>query len=64
MKHRYIEPRRPRQTDKVERSHRVDSEEFWGRHAFAEFDAAATALRGPSMTAIRSTCRGTRPSES
>ena len=30
---------------KVERSHRIDQEEFWGRHRFTGFDAAATALR-------------------
>lgn len=45
MKHRYIKPRRPQQNGKVERSHRVDSEEFWGRHAFTEFDDATAALR-------------------
>jgi transposase InsO family protein len=35
MRHRYITPRRPQQNGKVERSHRVDSEEFWNRHVFA-----------------------------
>jgi transposase InsO family protein len=44
--HRYIKPRRPDQNGKVERSHRVDAEEFWGRNAFASFEAAAAALPG------------------
>ncbi len=44
--HRYIRPRRPDQNGKVERSHRVDAEEFWGRHAFHDFAEAAEALRG------------------
>ena len=46
IRHRYIKPRRPDQNGKVERSHRVDAEEFWGRHTFATFEAAATALPG------------------
>jgi len=45
IRHRYIRPRRPQQNGKVERSHRIDQEEFWGRHRFTDFDAAATALR-------------------
>ena len=28
----------------MERSHRIDDEEFWQRHSFASFDAAAAAL--------------------
>jgi hypothetical protein len=32
MRHRYIKPRRSQQNGKVERSHRVDSEEFWGAY--------------------------------
>src|SRR5215831_8060343 len=40
-----IRPRRPQQNGKVERSHRIDQEEFWGRHRFQDFDAVATALR-------------------
>lgn len=44
IRHRYIKPRRPQQNGKVERSHRIDQEEFWGRHQFPEFEAAATAL--------------------
>ena len=42
---RYIEPRRPDQNGKVERSHRVDNEEFWTRYSFSSFDEAAAALR-------------------
>ncbi len=50
MKHRYIKPRRPQQNGKVERSHRIDNEEFWGRHVFTAFETAATALRGWERT--------------
>ena len=32
IRHRYIKPRRPQQNGKVERSHRIDDEEFWSRH--------------------------------
>ena len=46
IRHRYIRPRRPQQNGKVERSHRIDQEEFWGRQRFADFDEATTALRG------------------
>jgi transposase InsO family protein len=45
IKLRYIEPRRPDQNGKVERSHRVDNEEFWTRYSFSSFDQATTALR-------------------
>ena len=45
IRHRYIQPRRPDQNGKVERSHRVDAEEFWGRSGFATFEAAAVGLR-------------------
>ena len=45
IRHRYIQPRRPQQNGKVERSHRIDNEEFWSRHHFDEFDAAAAGLR-------------------
>jgi transposase InsO family protein len=41
---RYIRPRRPEQNGKVERSHRIDEEEFWGRYAGQDFDAATDAL--------------------
>lgn len=44
MRLRYIKPRRPEQNGKVERSHRVDDEEFWSRHTFTAFTPAATAL--------------------
>lgn len=46
IRHRYIQPRRPDQNGKVERSHRVDAEEFWGQHTFETFEAAAAALPG------------------
>ena len=45
IRHRYIRPRRPQQNGKVERSHRIDHEEFWSRQSFRDFDAAAVALR-------------------
>jgi transposase InsO family protein len=45
IRHRYIRPRRPQQNGKVERSHRIDNEEFWGRHRFQDFEVAAVALR-------------------
>jgi transposase InsO family protein len=45
IRHRYIRPRRPQQNGKVERSHRIDDEEFWSRHDFGDFTHAADALR-------------------
>ncbi len=45
LRHRYIRPRRPQQNGKVERSHRIDNEEFWNRHCFKSFEAAEAALR-------------------
>jgi transposase InsO family protein len=39
------ELRRPQQDGKVERSHRIDNEEFGGRHRFQDFEVAAAALR-------------------
>ncbi len=50
IRYRYIKPRRPQQNGKVERSHRVDSEKFWNRHAFTEFTTAAAALRAWERT--------------
>ena len=44
MRLRYIKPRCPEQNGKVERSHRVDEEEFWSRATFAAFAPAAEAL--------------------
>jgi transposase InsO family protein len=41
---RYIRPRRPEQNGKVERSHRIDEEEFWGRYVGQDFDVASDAL--------------------
>src|SRR5256885_6666386 len=45
-----IRPRRPQQNGKVERSHRIDQEEFWGRHRFTDLDEATTALRAWERT--------------
>lgn len=42
--HRYIKPRRPQQNGKVERSHRIDGEEFWSRQDFLSHEYAAAAL--------------------
>jgi transposase InsO family protein len=44
IKHRYIKPRRPQQNGKVERSHRIDEEEFWSRHEFDACDDAEVPL--------------------
>jgi transposase InsO family protein len=41
---RYITPRRPQQNGKVERSHRIDDEEFWSQQTFTTFTSASTAL--------------------
>jgi transposase InsO family protein len=41
---RYIRPRQPQQNGKVERSHRIDAEEFWRREAPPDFMAAVPAL--------------------
>jgi transposase InsO family protein len=41
---RYIRPRRPEQNGKVERSHRIDEEELWGRYAGQDFELARDAL--------------------
>ena len=43
--HGYIRPRRPQQNWKVERSHRINHEEFWSRHEFGDFIRASEALR-------------------
>jgi transposase InsO family protein len=42
--HRYIKPRRPQQNGKVERSHRIDGEEFWSQHDFDTIAAAEASL--------------------
>ncbi|MBS0169797.1 MAG: transposase family protein [Nitrospira sp.] len=42
---RHIKPRRPEQSGKVERSHRIDEEEFWSRSSFDDLTAAAHAMR-------------------
>jgi transposase InsO family protein len=51
IRHRYIRPRCPEQNGKVERSHRIDHDEFWSRHDFETFEAAAMALRAWERTA-------------
>ena len=45
IRHRYIRPRRPQQNGKVERSHRIDNEEFWDHHEFVSFEEAAQGVR-------------------
>ncbi|WP_447599973.1 helix-turn-helix domain-containing protein [Nitrospira sp. Nam80] len=45
MRLRYIKPRRHEQNGKVERSHRIDDEEFWSVRTFAVFDSAAAAVQ-------------------
>jgi transposase InsO family protein len=42
---RYIRPRQPQQNGKVERSHRIDTEEFWRREAPPDFMTALPALQ-------------------
>lgn len=44
IQHKYIKPRRPQQNGKVERSHRIDSEEFWSQRTFATRVDAEPAL--------------------
>ena len=44
MRHRYIRPRCPEENGKVERSHRIDEEEFWSRQGFDDFETAAAQL--------------------
>ena len=44
-RHRYIKPRRPQQNGKVERSHRIDGEEFWDLHEFTDRADAEPRLR-------------------
>jgi transposase InsO family protein len=46
IEHRYIRPRHPQQNGKVERSHRIDNEEFWGRREFAMVLEAEHGLAG------------------
>jgi transposase InsO family protein len=41
---RYIKPRRPQQNGKVERSHRIDEEEFWSQYAGQDFTDATQEL--------------------
>jgi transposase InsO family protein len=41
---RYIKPRRPQQNGKVERSHRIDEEEFWSQYSGQDFTDATREL--------------------
>src|SRR5262245_39471876 len=50
IRHRYIKPRRPDQNGKVERSHRIDNEEFWSRWTFETLTAASAALQAWERT--------------
>jgi transposase InsO family protein len=50
IRHRYIRPRRPQQNGKVERSHRIDQEEFWSRRQFETFTDADVAIQGWERT--------------
>lgn len=67
IRHRHIRPRRPQQNGKVERSHRIDNEEFWSRDTFTAFDPAATALRDWEETynfrRFSLACQGRTPAE-
>jgi transposase InsO family protein len=45
IRHRHIKPRRPQQNGKMERSHRMDAEEFWGCHDFETGNDAEEPLR-------------------
>lgn len=46
IRHRYIRPRCPEENGEVERSHRIDEEEFWSRYGFESFECAAGQLAG------------------
>ena len=45
IEYRYIRPRHPQQNGKVERSHRIDHEEFWSRQRLTSYGQAESALR-------------------
>ena len=45
MRLRDIKPQCPEQNGKVERSHRIDEEEFWSRSSFGSFASAAETWR-------------------
>jgi len=58
---------RPQQNWKVERSYRIDHEEFWSRHDFGDFARAADALRQWEHAynhECSSLCRAVHPSRS
>lgn len=47
---RYVRPQRPQQSGKAEPGHRIAHEEFWSRHHFVDFDAAASGLHAWKTT--------------
>jgi len=53
IRHRYIRPRRPQQNGKVERSHRIDQEEFWGRQRLPDFEPQLPFGTGRPDTTMR-----------
>ena len=46
----YIKARRPQQTGKVERSHRIGHEELWSWHTSIDVDTVTAALRACERT--------------
>jgi hypothetical protein len=69
MRHRYIKPRRPQQNGKVERSHRIDNEEFWGgtrpsRPSRRRPPRSGPGRSGTTPSASRWRSRGARPPRS
>jgi transposase InsO family protein len=63
IRHRYVTPRRRQQNGKVERSHRIDNEEFWQRHTFASFDDPRAILYAARSDPGRKTGRQTQCSK-
>jgi hypothetical protein len=66
---RYIEPRRPDQNGKVERSRRVDNEEFWTRYSFSvrsmrRRPRSETGSAYTTSSASRWPCMARRPPKS
>jgi transposase InsO family protein len=51
IRHHYIKPRRPQQNGKVERSHRIDQEEFWGRHTASPISTPPRSASEPGKPA-------------
>jgi hypothetical protein len=44
IRHRYIRPHRPQQNGRIQRSHRIDQEQFRECHVFAIIDEAEGPL--------------------